>query len=65
MQFKQIPMSVGLRDPETQNEVDMTVYVVFYRTPKIRGRIIKVAEAFAATVDEIPPINDTNLFLNS
>jgi hypothetical protein len=36
---------------------------VFYRTPKVRGRIVKVANAFDTFIVEIPPINDRDLFV--
>ena len=60
IQTKVIAKSVGLRDPETQAEVDMTVFIIFYRSTAIYDRIGRVIDAFGAhRYTDIPDFSDT------
>ena len=61
MQTRSIPKEVGLRDPETQAEVEMSVFMIFFRAQAIRERITRVIDAFGAhKYTDIPDFSATD-----
>ena len=59
MQERAIAKEVGLKDPETQEPVDMSVFLIFFRSQAIRDRVVRVVEAFGAhSYTDVPDFSD-------
>merc|ERR1711871_1176227 len=64
LEVKNIDPEVGLKDPDTQQPAEMSVFLVYYRAEQIRIKIGRVCDAFGAHRYEVPSFNDVDLISN-